>query len=252
MTPKLVVCTPLYGTPQTAKLSVAYHNASNALRKREGVDFLAGELFTNCDLVRARSRAVQIFVERSSASNLLFWDEDVIPRDLRCIDAMLASGKDVISLPYPRKRLNFPQLADAVRNEDEQGERGRQSADELEAAASEWPIQFDGHATIGTDALAEVTYAPAGFMMLSRVVCERLIEAHKDLVFRDTIDGVTSRAIAVFMLMIRNEILLSEDFSFCQRWRDMGEKCWILADPADHIGPHRYRGHWQGLVGGQV
>lgn len=254
MTPKLVICTPLYGHPESASVSLAYMLAREKILRRPDISIIGEHnLFMNCDLVRARSRAVHMFLE-SSASHLLFWDSDVIPRDLRCIDAMVASGKDVISLPYPRKAVDFEALSLAVRNEQEQSERGRQDAFDLECGATSWPMMWDGWPDIGPDATAPVEYAPAGFMMLSRSCCELLVEAcRKDLSFRDVGGrGAQVRMVAVFQLMIRNELLLSEDFSFCQRWRDLGDKCWVLADPADHVGAHRYRGHQRALIAGHI
>jgi hypothetical protein len=246
--PSLVICTPLFGTPSTASVSLGYHEMATMLATDQ-VLHLPGYLFTNCDLVRARSRAVHMFLSTSSAAHLLFWDGDVVPRDIRVLNRMIEANKDVIGLPYPRKVVDYYALSDAVRDEQEQEQLGRQSPDELEAAATQWPMMYDGDPVIGPDALAKCLYVPMGFTLISRSCLERMTEAYGDsLSFKDSSSGKVETAVALFMLMLRGGILFSEDYSFCQRWRDLGGEVWALLDPADHVGPHRYRGHWQGLV----
>jgi hypothetical protein len=251
MTHKLVICTPCFGSPESAQVSVAYHEATRVL-SGDGIQYEPPRLFTNCDLVRARSRAVTRFLE-SDGTHLLFWDSDVVPRDVRVIWDMIDADKDVIALPYPRKKVNYENLADAIRNEDEQSARGRQTAHDLEAGATEWPLQFDGEPVIDSSCLVQVKYAPCGFMMIKRECLEKLVEACRaDLSFKDSSTGIVKTCVAIFMLILRDGVLMSEDYSFCERVRNYGMQVWAYLDPADHIGPHRYRGRWQSLVDAHV
>jgi hypothetical protein len=243
----LVIATPIYGSPESGTVTLGYHMAATKLCRAPDISFLEARLFVNCDLVRARSRALAMFME-TGGSHLLFWDEDVVPRDLRIVTAMINSEKDVVAVPYPRKKVRYDELEGAVRNEAEQSELGRQTAEELEAATLDYSIQYVEPANISTDGIAEVTYVPMGFTMIRRECIEKMYAAHPELAFTDYVDGVTRAARALFMPVLEGERLYSEDYSFCHRWRSMGGKVHIIADPADHIGQHRFHGRWQGLV----
>lgn len=78
--------------------------------------------------------------------------------------------------------------------------------------------------------LIEVAGAPAGFMRCSRVMLEQMVAAYLDLAYErrgETVPGLFEP------YKIGNR-KLSEDYSFCQRWRDIGGKVWI--DPEIRMG----------------
>lgn len=262
--PKIFICTPVYGTPTTASVSLAYHQRHLALVKDPLI--ASGAMFVNADLVRARSRAVMAFVDPPAGHPkcdwLLFWDADVIPEDMRIVGVLVRVAKDlgleVVGLPYPHKSVNFETIADAVRNEAEQAEFGRQTGVELEALGQTVPYhsktsgQEMSVITYGDPGkerrfmIAEVEALGFGFMLLSRQCCEAMLEAYRDeLVFKDSQDGVRTDVVGLFQLVIDPEtrILLSEDYSFCYRWRALGGKVYCAGETASHIGGHVFKGH---------
>jgi hypothetical protein len=264
--PSIFIVTPVYGTPQTASVSLEWHQRQLALLKDPAI--VARAQFINADLVRSRSRAVHIFLNHPDWQWLLFWDADVIPRDLRVIGALTSLGIDVVGLPYPHKQLDFERLADGVRDEYEQSTLGRQSAQELEALAQtvpystsnptqEMPViewKVDGMDAPQQFQLAEVDYMGFGFMLLSRACLARMTEAYREqLLYKDKFMGSRADVVALFQLMIKPETrdLLSEDYAFCQRWRDIGGKVYCATDTASHIGGYMFRGH-QTVVEAQV
>lgn len=108
----------------------------------------------------------------------------------------------------------------------------------------------------------EIRNAGTGFMMFSRKVGEKLIEAHPELKIQLTMfkgedlpeelkereRKIQEYYYNVFFPMIqdRNTELphhITEDYAFCERWRAVGGKVW--ADPdieLEHIGNKVYRG----------
>jgi hypothetical protein len=203
---KLLVCTPVYGHPDSASVSLAYLKAWMAVCK--GVECLPPRHFTNCDLVRGRSRAVRMALEYG-ASHLLFWDADVggesVPDVLR---SMVAERVDFIAAPYPRKLY-----------------RG------------------EGRDTISTHVASG--HVGMGFTLLSRACMARMVEAYRtELTFGDLVDDKVYPTVALFQLMILNGTLLGEDYSFCQRWQMLGGRVYLVAGeglPLDHVGGHVYR-----------
>lgn len=241
---KLVIATPVYGKIESASVSWGYHVATCRLLRDPAIDFLDGRTFVNCDLVRARSRAVRMFLQ-TDGTHLLFWDEDVVPSDLSAISLMMNSGKDFVALPYPRKKIVWDAAADALPDENEMAVRGRMTGPEIEGSATEWP--HGGHVSSEQDGgMMRVERVGMGFTMITRGALEKMIERHPELAFVDSIDGAEHKTTALFQLMLTGRDLLSEDFSFCRRWRDLGGDIWIVLDPAAHVGAHVFGGHLHG------
>ena len=83
-----------------------------------------------------------------------------------------------------------------------------------------------------------VEYAGTGFMMIARPVFEKMkkefeVDARNALEY-ETKDGKT--AWAFFDTELRNGCYLSEDYLFCERWRDMGGSIWM--DPTVRLLHH--------------
>jgi hypothetical protein len=74
---------------------------------------------------------------------------------------------------------------------------------------------------------------------------------HMGLTFQDVPPGGPRElveTVALFQLMNRDGALFSEDVSFCQRVRDMGESVWLYlgkGSPVDHVGEHTFTGEPQ-------
>jgi hypothetical protein len=271
---KLLISSPVYGTPDTAQVSWAYSVATNILSHAPDVAFVPMQLGLSSDLVRARSRGIRYFLD-SDATHYLMWDVDVIPRDLGLVTIMINAGVDFITLPYPRKRVRWDALSLAVRDEDEQAALGRQSPEELEGHSVDWPLRVlsaEGMRTVKAGGrewpLARISECGMGFTMITRRVAERMVEVYgaqtwretvwkpetpgdpfgsgvwveepRSLVFNDDESGKRTPTVALFQLMQRGGELCSEDYSFCYRWRDLGGDIWMLGDAASHIGNYRF------------
>lgn len=256
--PRLFIATPLRGG---GYISVEHH--TSIVRLLGATNVTRAYLATNDDLTRARSRIARVFLEDPKNTHLLFWDDDVAPRNLHAIDAMIASGLDVVALPYPRKKISWESVEAAARDEEEMTRLGRMGAAEIEQGAYSYPIRTGERRQvesiqIGDDVVPviEVDGAPTGFMMIRRHVIERMIDAYPELMFKDidTNGGAPKMTCALFMLHLdqTSRDLMHEDHSFCWRWRKLGGKVYIWVDGANHVGSHVYRGDPRGLVDPQV
>lgn len=201
----LCIATPVYGHPSTASVSAIYLNGLLSMCK--SVETIPVRLLGDCDLVRARSRAVRMFLDRSE-SHLLFWDADIggagVPDVLR---GMFAEEKDFIAAPYARK------------------------------------LYRPGYSTKST---AQANgYVGMGFTLLTRAMLVQMRDHYSpELTFLDSIENARVATCALFMLMIRDGVLLGEDYSFCQRWKDIGGEVWLYQGPGlplEHVGGHAYK-----------
>jgi hypothetical protein len=98
-------------------------------------------------------------------------------------------------------------------------------------------------------------YAGGGFQLIRRSVLERMIAAYPETRFRRvhglSMSGSRREAVpsenlfALFDCIIDPETgaYLSEDFSFCRRWRQIGGEIWIdAASKLTHSGPYEFVG----------
>lgn len=87
-----------------------------------------------------------------------------------------------------------------------------------------------------------VDYAGTGFMMIRRDVLEKMIAAYPETAYEgNDPSGGERTEYALFDTEIREGAYLSEDYLFCQRWRDMGGE--IRMNPKvrlRHIGQYAF------------
>jgi hypothetical protein len=109
---KLLVATPMYGGMAHGMYVKACLDLQG-LMTRYGVEVKFSFLFNESLVTRARNYLVDEFL-RSDCTHLLFIDSDVHynPQD---VVAMMALDKDVIGGPYPKKAINWNNVAAAAR-----------------------------------------------------------------------------------------------------------------------------------------
>lgn len=240
---RLGIASPVYGGGETGSVSVRYHEAVMALVKG-GAELVDSRILTDTDLVRARSRAVAVALDRGW-DHLLFWDVDVIApvsQIATCLRGMLATGHDLVAAPYAKKRISW--AAEVLSGED------------AHALSTEYVGDTPAEATgAALGHCLGMKYVPFGFALLSSACMRRMVDAYMapehDLVFRDRWQGLgdtaprTHDVVALFQLVIEPErrALLEECFSFCHRWRKLGGEAWLYDGPGSklqHVGAHVY------------
>lgn len=103
-----------------------------------------------------------------------------------------------------------------------------------------WPLHLLETRTL-VDGLLEIKACPGGFIALTRYGLETMVERYADLRFASS--KTTHPIWALFDHVWDGETRLSEDLSFCARWRDLGRPIWL--DPTltvGHIGHKLFTG----------
>ena len=236
--PTIFVATPCYGGLLTRNYVVSLMQTMVACQ-REGIslhfNFLGGESL----ITRARSQLTSDFLEIPTATHLLFIDADIsfAPEQLM---RLLGIDKDVAAAMYPVKDIFWDKLA-ARANEGEP----------LNQAGLLYTAQLcTGEAARTEDDFATAEYAATGFLLIKRVVIERMIAAHPELKFRyldvprqGQLPRDTLYALFDCMIDPANGQYLSEDYSFCRRWRKIGGEIWVdLRSKLTHEGNFRFHG----------
>ena len=110
---KVFIATPMYGGMAHGLYIKSSLDLQTTFAKY-GIETKFSFLFNESLITRARNYLVDEFL-RSGYTHLLFIDSDIHynPQDVL---ALLALDKDVIGGPYPKKSINWPNVAAAARN----------------------------------------------------------------------------------------------------------------------------------------
>jgi len=247
---KVFVATPMYGGMAHGLYIKSCLDLQTSLGKY-GVDTKFSFLFNESLITRARNYLVDEFL-RTDYTHLLFIDSDIhySPQD---VIALLALDKDVIGGPYPKKSINWGNIAHAARNHPDLEPR------ELEALVGEYVFNVvKGTKQFTVTEPLEVMEIGTGYMMVKREVFTKMAEAYPmihykpDHVGQANFDG--SRYIhAYFDTVIDtkdsitgggSDRYLSEDYMFCQMWRKMGGQIYLCPwMKTQHIGTYAFTGN---------
>jgi hypothetical protein len=92
--------------------------------------------------------------------------------------------------------------------------------------------------------LVKVRHVGTGLLMVTRRAVLRMIEAHPELAYENQLRGNRIEH-ALFNQLLRDRKFLGEDYSFSQRWVDLGGSIWLLADATIvHNGPVALTGNY--------
>ncbi len=236
--PMVFIATPCFGglVSQHYMQSVIslVHYASQA-----GFDAALALLGHDSLITRSRNTLVTQFLNTPEATHLLFIDAD-ISFQADQVQSMLAFDEDFVGGVYPLKVINWDTAALA-----------RAASGETFHTA---PLLYVGTQCTGPalerrGRFATGVYCGGGFMLLKRVVFERMIQAYPESRYRKAHAFSNASAAeenyALFECAIDKAtgVYISEDYGFCQRWRDIGGKIWLDTEgKLTHIGAYNFAG----------
>jgi len=247
---KLFIATPMYG----GMAHGLYIKSSLDLQltmNKYGIETKFSFLFNESLITRARNYLVDEFL-RSDHTHLLFIDSDIhySPQDVL---ALMALDKDVIGGPYPKKSINWSNIAQAARSHPNLDPK------ELEQLVGEYVFNVvKGTKQFTVTEPLEVMEIGTGHMMVKREVFEKMekeypmIRYKPDHVGQANFDG--SRYIHAYfdtVIDTKDSIVgggsdryLSEDYMFCQMWRKMGGQIFLCPwMKTQHIGTYPFTGN---------
>jgi hypothetical protein len=198
-TTRVHICMPCYGGMLTESTFMSYIKWSNACRQL-GIDWTM-ETMTNESLIsRARNTLTAKFLHNKESTHLMFIDADIGWEPWHLM-VMLCRDVDVIGGLYPMKSLPV-----------------------------KWCVNgFEG-AEEGPDGLQEVSKTGTGFMLIKRHVFEKLDGHPATRPFANDIGlpvELNPYMKTYFDTAVRENRYYSEDWTFCENWRDLGGKVWV-------------------------
>ena len=247
---KVFVATPMYGGMAHGLYVKSCLDLQTTLSKY-GIEVKFSFLFNESLITRARNYLVDEFL-RSGFTHLLFIDSDIHynPQDIL---AMLALDRDVIGGPYPKKSINWGNIAQAARTHPDINPK------DLENLVGEYVFNVvKGTQQFQVTEPLEVMEIGTGYMLIKREVFDKMEKAYPqvrykpDHVGQANFDG--SRYIHAFFDTVidtensitggGSERYLSEDYMFCQMWRKIGGKVYLCPwMKTQHIGTYAFTGN---------
>lgn len=229
----LFVATPCYGGLVNEKYAQSLVQlTSQAMQYGMGFGY-----FTRSNeslITRARNDLTFSFLQ-TPATHLMFIDADINfnPED---VFKMISADKNIITGAYPTKTINWEKMS---KEKDTSIPALQANAIRYASGASNAPKDKDG--------LREVTDGATGFMLIKRSVIEKMIKHYPETRYiPEVYDDPSQQGMpkyALFDTMIEDGRYLSEDYTFCRRWQNMGGK--IYVDPSivlDHVGTYTFKG----------
>ena len=273
---KLFVATPQYGGTNAGMYMKACLDLQG-LCMQYGIEVRFSFLFNESLITRARNYLVDEFL-RSNYTHLLFLDAD-IHFDPNDILALIALDKDVIGAPYPKKSINWKNIAMAM------GKNPALTPSELDSLTGDYVFNpVPGTKSFRVTEPLEVMEIGTGYMLIKRHVFDKFKEAYPHLNYKpdhvgqanfdgsryihayfDTVidrgepfdrvhevieaaargEDVTERAKDLLDKEEKSSHrYLSEDYMFCQYWRKIGGSIWLCPwMRTQHIGTYAFTGN---------
>ena len=247
---KLFIATPMYGGMAHGLYIKSCLDLQTTMNKY-GIETKFSFLFNESLITRARNYLVDEFL-RSDHTHLLFIDSDIHynPQDVL---ALMALDKDVIGGPYPKKSINWGNVASAARA------HPNLEPKELENLVGEYVFNVvKGTQSFQVSEPLEVLEIGTGHMMIKRHVFEKMREAYPNIHYKPdhvgqaNFDG-TRYIHAYFDTVIDykdsitgggSDRYLSEDYMFCQMWRKIGGQIYLCPwMKTQHIGSYAFTGN---------
>jgi len=198
-------------------------------------------------------------MEHPEATHLFFVDADIEfdPNDML---RMVAYDRDVVVGAYPKKALNWTSIIGAARADESETE------ETIEGHSSNYVVNFDfvkdkdGNNSPQVqieDNLVKLKDAGTGFMCIKKEVIQQMFDKHPEMKYVNDIN--VDQKFEPFMYALFDTMIdpdsrryLSEDYTFCRLWQNMGGT--IYLDPRtalNHVGHYTFRGNIRKLFTGE-
>lgn len=198
-TTRVHIAMPCYGGMLTESTFMSFIKWANTARQL-GIDWTLETMVNESLISRARNTLTAKFLDMPDATHLFFVDADIGWEPWHLL-VLLNRDVDVIGGLYPMKTMPI-----------------------------KWVVNgFDG-AEEGPDGLQEVSKAGTGFLLMKKHVFEKLnghpaVKQYKnDIGLDPKFDKYLK---TYFDTAVRQNRYYSEDWTFCENWRDLGGRIWV-------------------------
>ncbi len=252
---KFFIATPCYG----GQLNEPYFRSVIKMMtffNGHQIPLAFGTIANESLVTRARNVLVAYFLA-SDYTHLMFIDAD-IEFQTEDILKLYAHKKDVVVGAYPKKGVAWDRiranLSDPANKDKELSDR------DMASFGSDYAINFkfvskESKTVAVENGLIKLHDAGTGFMMISREAVLKMIKAYPELKYNNDVNisnaDLKDHFYALFDTMIDpvDRRYLSEDYTFCRRWQEIGGDIWL--DPSislNHYGHFCFQGNPSAII----
>jgi len=198
-TTKVHIAMPCYGGMLTESTFMSFIKWANTARQL-GIDWTLETMVNESLISRARNTLTVKFLDMPDATHLFFVDADIGWEPWHLL-VLLNRDVDVCAGLYPMKTMPI-----------------------------KWVVNgFEG-AEEGPDGFQEVSKAGTGFLLMKKHVFDKLkshpaVKQYKNDIGLDP--KFDQHLKTYFDTAVRQNRYYSEDWTFCENWRDLGGKIWV-------------------------
>jgi hypothetical protein len=198
-TTRVHIAMPCYGGMLTESTFMSFIKWANTARQL-GIDWTLETMVNESLISRARNTLTAKFLDQKESTHLFFVDADIGWEPWHLL-VLLNRDVDVIGGLYPMKTMPI-----------------------------KWVVNgFEG-AEEGADGLQEVSKAGTGFLLMKKHVFEKLnvhpaVKQYKNDIGLDP--KYDQYLKTYFDTAVRQNRYYSEDWTFCENWRDLGGKVYV-------------------------
>ena len=250
---KFFIATPCYG----GALTEPYFRSTIKLMtffNGHKIPLAFGTIANESLVTRARNVLLAYFLN-SDYTHLMFVDAD-IEFQTDDILKLWMHDKDVVVGAYPKKGVNWSHIKESILLDPSK----QHSDQQIGALGSDYAINFQftdrSKKQVGVEnGLIKLHDAGTGFMMIKREAILKLIKQYPEIKYNNDVQmggvDLKDNFYALFDTMIDpvDKRYLSEDYTFCRRWQEMGGDIWL--DPSislNHYGSFCFQGNPEMII----
>jgi hypothetical protein len=247
----LFVATPAYG----GMVGEAYLKSMvrlGILFKTHNLNFTLATIANESLITRGRNTLVSMFMSNPAYTEMIFIDADIhfeAESVIKLWDKVCDSqyGIDVAVGSYPKKSINWENV---IKRTNQLGDNATPEEITKHQASYVLNVRADEKGRIPLkNGMLPVYDGGTGFMLFSRSVIQNMMDKMPELHYKNDLNTDPKHdpyCYALFDTMIDPDTnrYLSEDYTFCRRYQDMGGTIWL--DPSinlDHQGSYVFKGN---------
>ena len=253
---RLVIATPCYGGGVQAHYLLSLIQTIELLRDR-GIKYEVSLLPGDSLVPRARNALVAKFLSNPDNTHLMFIDADIHWNPMEILK-LLGHDKPLVGGLYPLKSWrweNLDKLEQIKQKVYASHNQGLSESEIIQHNLLKYDLNFvPGKELQVNNNLLELRHLATGFMMIQRDTFTRMISCiGEDLKYTDDCGALTDKEnpflYAFFDCAVKRDHYLSEDWLFCDRWRQLGGE--VFADitvALTHLGYQTFPGRFLSTI----
>ena len=241
---KIFIAVPAYGETFYTSCVQSLFKLGVELERRKLQSNLATVSYA--DIAEGRNVLLTHWFDKTDASHLLFIDADM-GFEPQLIFDMIEFDKPLVGAIYPKRQIDLNRFARAIT-------AGR-SIDKAIASAYDYVVQKPARAT-AHKGFMKVESCGTGILLVERSCIETMLKKLPEIVDHRPpqtlhLGRKSDRLIRAFEFLTVDGTRLSEDYSFCYRWREIcGGEIWAnVSHPITHVGLNHFTSRFSDAPG---